>query len=131
VEVRDAMLAEWAALHHEELVANWRRAREDAPLELIDPSPSMAGMPELVHVTRVEVVGDHRLRLAFEDSTEAELDFADWQWRGVFEPLADPAYFGQVILDQELGTIVWPNGADVAPETLHAWALAGLERAPA
>lgn len=78
-------------------------------------------MPQLVHVTAVEVVGDHRLRLAFEDGAEGEVDFAEWEWRGVFEPLADPAYFRQVALDQELGTIVWPNGADIAPETLHAW----------
>ena len=86
----------------------------------------MKSMAELVHVTRVEVTGDHRLRLVFEDGTEGELDFTDWDWRGVFEPLADPAYFAKVELDQELGTIVWPNGADVAPETLHAWLVSGL-----
>jgi hypothetical protein len=49
----------------------------------------------------------------------------------VFEPLADPAYFREVRLDEELGTIVWPNGADVAPETLHSRASEGLSRAPA
>ena len=78
-------------------------------------------MPDLVHVTAVEVVGDHRLRLRFEDGADGEVDLSDWEWRGVFEPLADPDYFRLVELDQELGTIVWPNGADVAPETLHNW----------
>jgi hypothetical protein len=82
-------------------------------------------MTELVRVTAVEVVGDHRLRLAFEDGAEGEIDLSSWRWRGVFEPLEDPEYFGQVSLDEELGTIVWPNGADIAPETLHAWVVRG------
>jgi Protein of unknown function (DUF2442) len=82
-------------------------------------------MTELVHVTAVKVVGDHRLRLAFEDGAEGEIDLSSWRWRGVFEPLEDPEYFGQVSLDEELGTIVWPNGADIAPETLHAWVVRG------
>lgn len=73
----------------------------------------------IVHVTRVEVVGHHRLRLGFEDGLEGELDFAGRDWHGVFEPLSDPSYFRRVELDPELGTIVWPNGADIAPETLH------------
>jgi hypothetical protein len=55
----------------------------------------------------------------FEDGVEGEIDFSDRSWRGVFEPLGDPSYFRQVELDRELGTIVWPNGADMAPETLH------------
>jgi hypothetical protein len=41
------------------------------------------------------------------------------EWNGVFEPLRDPDFFGRVELDEGLGTIVWPNGADFAPETLH------------
>lgn len=81
----------------------------------------MSAMPKLVHVTAVEVVGDHRLRLSFEDGADGEVDLSEWEWRGVFEPLADPDYFRQVELDQELGTIVWPNGADIAPETLYSW----------
>jgi hypothetical protein len=82
-------------------------------------------MDELVHVTAREVIGDHRLRLSFDDGTAGELDLSGWRWRGVFEALADPAYFAKVELDPELGTLVWPNGADFAPETLHNWVLSG------
>lgn len=87
----------------------------------------MTAMGDLVHVTAVEVIGDHRLRLAFEDGVEGEVDLSGWRWRGVFEPLADPSYFGHATLDEELGTVVWPNGADIAPETLHAWIVRGLK----
>jgi hypothetical protein len=80
-------------------------------------------MAEIVHVTQVEVVDDHRLRLSFEDGAEGEVDFSNRDWRGVFEPLRDPSYFRRVEVDHELGTIVWPNGADLAPETLHSWAV--------
>ncbi|HEX6681100.1 MAG TPA: DUF2442 domain-containing protein [Gaiellaceae bacterium] len=86
-------------------------------------------MAALIHVTAVEVVGDHRLRLTFEDGARGEVDLSAWQWQGVFEPLADPAYFRQVELDRQLGTIVWPNGADIAPETLHSWVTGGLKTA--
>lgn len=86
-------------------------------------------MPELSHVTAVEVVGDHRLGLRFDDGVAGEVDLSAWEWRGVFAPLADPAYFRQVELDTELGTIVWPNGADFAPETLHSWVTGRLKTA--
>jgi hypothetical protein len=80
-------------------------------------------MAEIAHVTRVEVVDDHRLHLSFDDGVEGAIDFADRDWRGVFEPLRDPVYFRRVEVDPELGTIVWPNGADLAPETLHSRAV--------
>jgi hypothetical protein len=41
----------------------------------------------------------------------------------VFEPLRDEAFFAHVVVDEELGTIVWPNGADLAPDVLHEQAV--------
>jgi hypothetical protein len=81
--------------------------------------PSISTMEKLVHVAEVQYLGDHRLRFRFEDGASGELDFSKDEWRGVFAPLADPDYFKKVELDEELGTIVWPNGADIAPETLY------------
>lgn len=83
------------------------------------------------HVTRAEVVGDHRLRLSFDDGSEGEVQFGDEDWGGVFDPLKDPAFFAEANLDEELGTVVWPNGADVAPEILHVWATRGRDCHPA
>jgi hypothetical protein len=74
----------------------------------------------LVDITEVEVIDDYRLRLTFEDGTVGDVDFAGRQWRGVFGPLADPAYFARVEVDAEAGTIAWPDGPDMAPEPLHA-----------
>jgi hypothetical protein len=82
-------------------------------------------MYKLVRTTGVEVVGDHRLRLRFEDGAGGEVDFSGFSWKGVFAPLRDPAYFALVTLG--LGTIVWPNEADIAPETLYHWATEGLD----
>ena len=76
-------------------------------------------MDQLVDVSAVEVVGDFRLRLTFEDGTVGEVDFAERVWRGVFEPLGDPAYSARVRVDPESGTIAWPNGVDMAPEPLY------------
>lgn len=74
---------------------------------------------KLVDLTGVEVVGDHRLRLTFEDGTVGNVDLSAREWRGVLEPLRDPVYFAQVRVDPEAGTITWPNGVDLAPEPLY------------
>ena len=81
--------------------------------------PSMGPVDQLVDITAVEVVDEYRLRLTFEDGTVGEVAFAERQWRGVFEPLRDPAYFARVRVDPETGTIGWPNGGDMAPEPLY------------
>jgi hypothetical protein len=78
----------------------------------------MDGVPPLYDITGVAVIGDHRLRLLFEDGTVGDVSFENFPWTGVFEPLADPAKFAKVKLDY--GTIVWPDyGLDMAPEPLY------------
>jgi hypothetical protein len=73
----------------------------------------------LFDVTAVEVIADFRLRLTFDDGTIGVVDFTARRWDGVLEPLRDPRFFAQVKLDREAGTIAWPNGVDMAPESLY------------
>jgi hypothetical protein len=62
----------------------------------------------------------HSVQLVFSDGTEGIADLSDLVGSGpVFEPLTDPEFFRKVRLNAELGTIEWPNGADVAPEALY------------
>lgn len=82
------------------------------------------GAPPLVLVSDVEVIGDHRLRLTFEDGTVGEVSYAGREWTGVLEPLNDPKVFAEVTVDKQMGTIAWPNGIDLAPEPLYEEACA-------
>ena len=86
----------------------------------------MTPMEAFADVTHVEVVGEHRLRLTFADGAVGDVDFAGREWRGIMEPLGDPAYFARVKVDPEAGTISWPNGVDLAPEPLYAEARRSL-----
>jgi hypothetical protein len=76
-------------------------------------------MSYLPAVVGVAVIGEHRLRLLFDDGTAGDVDFSSVEWKGVFEPLHDPMCFAKVRVDTEAATVVWPNGADLAPETLY------------
>jgi hypothetical protein len=73
-------------------------------------------MPRLIGV---EPRGQYEIWLRFDDGTEGVLDLEAELWGEVFEPLRDPAEFRKLRLDEELGTVVWPNGADFAPEFLY------------
>jgi Protein of unknown function (DUF2442) len=74
----------------------------------------------LVHVTSVEVLEGFTLRLSFDDGTTRDLDVRKLLRGPIFQPLRnDPDLFRQVKVDEELGTIVWPNGADIDPVVLH------------
>lgn len=74
---------------------------------------------ELVSITSVEVLGHYRLRLGFSDDSSREVDLTGELHGPVFEPLTDPDFFAKVRVDPELGTVVWPNGADLDPLVLH------------
>jgi hypothetical protein len=75
-------------------------------------------------VVGVAVVGDHVLRLLFSDGAVGDVDFSAEQWTGVLAPLNDSAYFTEVMVDPEAGTVVWPDGIDLAPEPLYEQARA-------
>ena len=80
-------------------------------------------------VTAVKVLHDFVVGVTFDDGTVGEVDLRPHLWGPVFEPLRDdPALFAQVRVDADEGTIVWPNGADVAPEMLHREAAAARTR---
>lgn len=73
----------------------------------------------MVDVIAVRHVRDFVLWVKFEDGTEGDVDLTSSLRGPVFALLKDVEYFAQVTVDPELGTVVWPNGADIAPETLY------------
>jgi DUF971 family protein len=80
----------------------------------------MQGHP-LYRVRSFERVGTHALRIAFDDGSMQTIDFAPVLAGELYGPLQDPELFAQVRLDPEVHTLVWPNGADFDPTTLHDW----------
>ena len=79
-------------------------------------------MPHLIaKVTGFEFAGDYTLRVRFDDGTTQVIDFLPVLAGELFGPLRDKAVFAQVRLDSECHTLVWPNGADFDPATLHDW----------
>ena len=75
---------------------------------------------DLIEVIGVQVLGHYRLRLRFSDGRVGDVDVSDVREKGnLFADLRDPAYFAQVRVDPEVGTIAWPNGLDFAPERLY------------
>ena len=75
----------------------------------------------LKDVVKVEHRGGYRLWLQFQDGVQGEIDLEPLlTFRGVFEPLRDPAYFARVRVHPDLGTICWPNDADWDPLVLYS-----------
>jgi Protein of unknown function (DUF2442) len=76
-------------------------------------------MSAIPRVISVQVQDRYTLTVTFDDGSDRMLDLEPRLFRPVFEPLRDQELFRKVIVDPELGTIVWPNGADLSPEFLY------------
>ncbi len=75
----------------------------------------------IVRVTAFDIVGPYILHVSFDDGTLQTIDFRDVLEGEMFGPLRDQSLFEQVAIDSEVHTLVWPNGADFDPATLHDW----------
>jgi hypothetical protein len=73
-------------------------------------------MPRLLEARYLR---DYVIWLRWSDGSEGEVDLAGELHGPVFEPLRDPSYFRSFTLNTQMHTLVWPNGADLAPEFLH------------
>jgi hypothetical protein len=72
-------------------------------------------------VRSFEIVAPYTLRVQFDDNTWQTIDFEPVLAGELYGPLSDPLLFKQVQIDPEVHTLVWPNGADFDPATLHDW----------
>lgn len=73
----------------------------------------------ILRLVEVRPSGAYRLKIAFNNGTRKTVDLQPLLEGPVFEPLREPAFFATVTLDKVCGTVVWPNGADLAPEALY------------
>ncbi len=75
----------------------------------------------ICRVQSFQIVAPYTLRVRFDDQTEQVIDFQPVLAGQMFGPLRDLNLFNQVRIDPEVHTLVWPNGADLDPATLHDW----------
>ena len=73
---------------------------------------------KLISVLEARYVSGYMLRVRFNDGSEKTIDFSTWLQGEVFRPLREVRLFKKFFVSG--GTVCWPNGADIAPETLHA-----------
>ena len=79
-------------------------------------------MPHPVYrVQSFEITGPYTLRVQFDDDTSREIDFLPVLEGELYGPLRELSLFNRVVIDLEVHTLVWPNGADFDPATLHDW----------
>lgn len=76
---------------------------------------------QIYRVKSFEIVSPYALSVTFDDGQERTINFEPILAGELYRPLRDPALFNAVRIDPEVHTLVWPNGADFDPETLHDW----------
>jgi len=75
----------------------------------------------IVKVKSVAVLELYKINVVFEDNTEQIVDLEPLLSGPMYGPLKDSSLFKAVKVDPEVGTIIWPNGADFDPATLYKW----------
>ena len=70
-------------------------------------------------VIEARILKDYTVELVFDDLKKGIIDLRKYLGRGIFKELLDKKKFRRMKVDAELGTICWPNGADIAPDTLY------------
>ncbi len=73
-------------------------------------------IPRVIEATYIK---DFTIKIRFTDGVEGEVNLRDELIGEIFQPLKDISYFKNFTVDPELHTLVWPNGADFAPEFLY------------
>jgi hypothetical protein len=75
----------------------------------------------LKDIIEARATGGHRIFLRFEDGVSGEIDLGKLVvFTGIFAPLQHPDELAKVRVDPEIGTVCWPNGADLDPDVLYA-----------
>ena len=75
----------------------------------------------IYRVVSFEIIGPYMIRVRFDDQTEQVINFEPILAGELYRPLRDLSLFNKVRIDPEVHTLVWPNGADFDPATLHDW----------
>lgn len=70
-------------------------------------------------IIEAKIIKDYVVELVFDDLTRGTVDLRKFLGKGIFKDLLDKKKFSQMKVDAELGTICWPNGADIAPDRLY------------
>ena len=73
----------------------------------------------MIHVTEANHAGEGKFDLTFSDGRQGRVDLTGVLDGPIFEPLREVEFFARGALDEEIRTLTWPNGADVAPEYLY------------
>src|SRR5437763_7678859 len=97
------------------------RLESGATAAAAEPNRALGVATMLKDVVLVEPLAHHRLRVRFDDGVEGVIDVAEMiQFTGVFAPLRDPEWFAQAKVHPELGTVCWPNDADLDSDVLYS-----------
>jgi Protein of unknown function (DUF2442)/Domain of unknown function (DUF4160) len=120
LKARQRLVEAWVEIHRTELQQDWGSCNPAGRPSRSNHLGRDDG-PSNPQVTAFQIVGPYTLLVSFADGTEQHIDFKPVLRGTLFGPLMERVTFEQVTLDPEAGTLVWPNGADFDPTTLHDW----------